>query len=200
MWKSTILAIENGRTCKTCQKHFPLSEYPKTKKGYVRSKSCKKCFNRRNSTPYEGEHKLRTQQRSREYARNNPRRFNRSSDESYAKQKEKLRIRYLNDEEFRLRAKENAKKYRLENPDKEAARKKSRRARQRSATGKFTAQEWLALCARYNHKCVACKKSESLTADHVIPVSKGGSSFIDNIQPLCRSCNSKKHDKTIDYR
>ena len=66
--------------------------------------------------------------------------------------------------------------------------------------GEFTAEEWLALCDWFGNVCLKCGESKPLCADHVTPLSRGGSNTIDNIQPLCRSCNSVKCDKTIDYR
>jgi hypothetical protein len=43
-------------------------------------------------------------------------------------------------------------------------------------------------------KCVRCGNNERLEFDHIIPVSKGGSSTARNIQLLCESCNRKKSD------
>lgn len=45
---------------------------------------------------------------------------------------------------------------------------------------------------RDNYKCVFCAASSALEIDHVIPVSKGGTSEQNNLQVLCRSCNRKK--------
>lgn len=78
-----------------------------------------------------------------------------------------------------------------------------RRTRIRGAGGSFTAEEWKQVKHDADYRCLCCGRQEpeiKLTADHVIPVAKGGSSNIDNIQPLCRSCNSKKSAKHIDYR
>ncbi len=77
----------------------------------------------------------------------------------------------------------------------------ARRARKLNAPGRFTGSEWEQLKADYGNRCLCCGRDDvKLVADHVIPLARGGSDAIDNIQPLCFSCNSKKHTKTIDYR
>jgi hypothetical protein len=45
---------------------------------------------------------------------------------------------------------------------------------------------------RDNHKCQSCGSDKKLEFDHIVPVSKGGSSEANNLQLLCRSCNRSK--------
>jgi hypothetical protein len=80
-------------------------------------------------------------------------------------------------------------------------RENYRRCAKHNNGGSYTVQEWVDLCNKYENKCLACGKTGvQLTADHIVPVSGGGSNYIYNIQPLCRSCNCSKSTKTIDYR
>jgi 5-methylcytosine-specific restriction endonuclease McrA len=74
------------------------------------------------------------------------------------------------------------------------------RAKMLGNGGSFTVCEWESLCKKYNYRCLDCGKRKKLEADHIIPVSKGGTSNIDNIQPLCRTCNARKGTKTTDFR
>jgi 5-methylcytosine-specific restriction endonuclease McrA len=59
------------------------------------------------------------------------------------------------------------------------------------------------LKAHYNYTCLACHRQEpeiELTIDHIVPLSRGGTNDTSNLQPLCKSCNSGKGERIIDYR
>ena len=81
--------------------------------------------------------------------------------------------------------------------------------------GKHTKTQWEALKNQFGYMCLCCKKHEpevTLTKDHVVPitlwkewVSKNKPSYqgndIQNIQPLCQSCNSRKNNNNCnDFR
>jgi 5-methylcytosine-specific restriction endonuclease McrA len=79
----------------------------------------------------------------------------------------------------------------------------NRRMRKRQAGGLLSTGQWKQLKAHYAFTCLCCGKQEpdiKLSADHVIPLAKGGSNDISNIQPLCTVCNARKHTAIIDYR
>jgi len=42
------------------------------------------------------------------------------------------------------------------------------------------------------YRCLRCGTHLNLTADHIHPESMGGETVFENLQTLCRSCNSKK--------
>lgn len=45
---------------------------------------------------------------------------------------------------------------------------------------------------RDEYRCLSCSTHLDLTADHIKPESKGGATSLENLQTLCRSCNSSK--------
>ena len=45
---------------------------------------------------------------------------------------------------------------------------------------------------RDGYRCKQCGTNKHLTVDHINPISRGGSDDFDNLQTLCRSCNSRK--------
>lgn len=53
----------------------------------------------------------------------------------------------------------------------------------------------LAVFAADDYRCVHCGTREELTVDHIIPVSKGGGDERENLQTLCKRCNSSKGTK-----
>jgi 5-methylcytosine-specific restriction endonuclease McrA len=68
----------------------------------------------------------------------------------------------------------------------------------------LTDEEWNQILILQNNSCGWCDcffdDSNPPERDHVIPVSKGGALTFENVQALCRSCNSKKGNKIKDFR
>lgn len=120
------------------------------------------------------------------WAKEHPEEVKEASAKFYANNKDKCR------EQNRI--------YNKKHPEVRVAAKSRRRTRVAKGGGSFSAGEWVSLCNFYGNRCLCCRKKKRLEADHVVPVSKGGSSNINNVQPLCRSCNARKGTKTTDYR
>jgi hypothetical protein len=46
--------------------------------------------------------------------------------------------------------------------------------------------------------CLHCGTRQALSIDHIHPFSKGGTTVYENLQTLCRPCNSRKGAKVLD--
>src|SRR3990167_370511 len=90
------------------------------------------------------------------------------------------------------------KRWRLANKSKKYSYKRAYRARKYGNGGRHTQWDWEALKYAYGYTCQICGGKEPvtpLTEDHTIPLTRGGTDEIENIQPLCKSCNSIKNDR-----
>lgn len=80
---------------------------------------------------------------------------------------------------------------------------RKQKLRRQAVKGSHTRKEWEALKEHYGHACLSCRKTEpsiTLTVDHTIPVARGGSNNISNIQPLCLRCNMRKKTQIINFK
>ncbi len=66
--------------------------------------------------------------------------------------------------------------------------------------GGHTQREWLALVRICGGTCLKCHRTGGIVKDHIIPIHLGGSDSIENLQPLCRGCNTSKGRTQTDYR
>jgi 5-methylcytosine-specific restriction endonuclease McrA len=141
-------------------------------------------------------HRVLNKARSREYRHSHKEQCKQYIDPQ--KQKEASR-RYCKKYPEKVNA--NAKRWRENNPEKFKILCARRTARERSMEGDFTLEEWNSKLEEYNYRCAYCGcelNTETITIDHMIPIVRGGTNYIDNLVPACRSCNSRKHTKTAE--
>ena len=197
------------KICSHCKQEINLSDFGNDKwlclecKRESRRESTKR--NKATREAYEATHKEQRKEIQRKWKANNPEKYKASRKNSLGKwiaeNRDKVRgyVKKWNDKN-RGKVNEYHKVWKAKNPDKVATSRHNTRAQRKGAEGKHTAQEWRELCERYGNKCLCCGEEKPLSVDHVIPLSKGGTNYIDNIQPLCLTCNKRKNTKTIDYR
>jgi 5-methylcytosine-specific restriction endonuclease McrA len=187
------------RRCYRCKKEKALDHfYRSSRDGYVGE--CKECRKKTAHQRYleNKEHILAVNSRWHKANLDHHNALNREWDKRNPDKRREITRRHY----YKYHTREIARviDWRKRNPDKFAIYCKNNRAMRRGAEGRHTLREWQELCERYDNKCAACGKPAKLTVDHIVPLTKGGTNYIENIQPLCQSCNSSKNSKTIDYR
>lgn len=178
-----------GKVCTGCHRSLPITTFSKHSgiKSGLQPK-CKDCVRRQHRAWY-----LKNRQRKLEQ--------NKAWDEANREQRALISHQsYVRNRELNFA---RVRQRREDTPEIRAVYLANGKAKAAGVPGRLMVEEWIELKRRYCYTCLACGRSEpeiKLTMDHVIPLSKGGPNTIDNIQPLCVSCNCIKHRKHIDYR
>jgi len=126
----------------------------------------------------------------------------RENNTDYAIRQRKLKREYCQ----KIDKKEIIKKWRHKNMKKVLEWNRKRLLKKKGVIGNHTDKEWDDLKRYHNFRCLKCGKTEfelgeewkgtsfnKLAKDHIVPIARGGTDYIWNIQPLCVSCNSRKH-------
>ncbi len=219
-----------GKQCRSCEqvKCFGTFNHEKNGKYGLRSR-CQVC-DRTRGRAYSATHREENNERRRRWRQENAERDREYNEAYYRENRDRYtergRAYYQNNRErsqealraFRKKHPEADRRYYEANRDKHYERVKSYRqrnleqyavyaanrlARKKNIGGSVAPQQWEELKAYYSYTCLCCGRREpdiTLTMDHVIPISKDGINAIENIQPLCGSCNSSKGTKIVDYR
>jgi 5-methylcytosine-specific restriction endonuclease McrA len=79
----------------------------------------------------------------------------------------------------------------------------NRRINTKKTISNLTHTDWSIILQLQNYQCTKCGDyfdQKIPTRDHIISVKDGGALTKNNVQALCKSCNSKKGTRYIDFR
>ncbi len=182
------------KRCSTCKEIKPIEQFGKnrnTKSGYMYE--CKECC-KAYSQSTRGKEAIKNHRQTEKYKQSQRRYSQTENRRLYNKQyqrSEKAK-QYQKQYQHSGKRKQVLKRYRQSENGRQVNRKNTMiyRTRKTRGGGSYTIYEWFNLCEFYDFHCLKCNKQFSfkqLAVDHIKPVSKGGSSFIWNIQPLCNN-------------
>lgn len=128
---------------------------------------------------------------------------NKRKDPEFRKYSSNIHKKWAMSDKGKKWVKENSNKYlvtKLEN-------NRRRRIFKKGVKGFHSPKQWEERKRLFDNKCAICGITEKnilekwvgtqftkLTKDHILPLTKGGTENILNIQPLCISCNARKHN------
>jgi 5-methylcytosine-specific restriction endonuclease McrA len=124
------------------------------------------------------------------------------------------RYYYADLEKSRAEAREKFRRIYASNPEIFRARKRAwyqahkekarsqvlrRKARLRDAISPgVTPEQWTEILESFGRACAYCLRTDvPLERDHVEPLSRGGLDEPSNVVPACKSCNSRKCNRTL---
>jgi 5-methylcytosine-specific restriction endonuclease McrA len=199
------------KICSVCKAALPVTQFHKNCSAKDKlAVTCKACTSARNKKWREDNPERRKATFSAWFEKNRER--NRANCAAYyAENKEVLKaqkreFRQLNGDYVRKIERENcetrrdrlrasSREWARNNPDKRLIASQKRRAAKRNAAGSHTVEDIERIRKAQKGRCAACRSKTTLTVDHIIALSKGGSNWPSNIQLLCAPCNAGKNDK-----
>lgn len=172
------------KVCPKCSRIKPETEFYKAKNTRDGLKSwCKKCFNadvvNRNRT------KPKYRQNQRRWESDNREHRRRYFVQYYAKHLERHHEYSRN----------NYRKHKMS----ELTRTRNGYVKRKGAIGTHNASDIRRLFAKQRGKCAYCECdiSNQYHVDHVIPLSRGGTNYPDNLALACPHCNLSKNNKLL---
>lgn len=190
---STLLPSKlEYKTCNTCGITKPVIDfYPKVmRKSWGYTSDCRLCISRKCEI-YRKNNKEKKSAAGKLYYQNNKDKYRVWGAKRNGKPQTEKRKLYL----------ANYHKTHRKSTEVNSINCANRRARRRNAKGDLTNRIWNEIVNFYGNKCLSCGRSDvKITIDHIIPLFYDGKNSVNNVQPLCFSCNSRKGTKTIDYR
>lgn len=184
--------------CTSCGESKPLSEFRRRGVGY--RNPCKECHKAANAT-YKTQNRAVVNAGNAAYRERNRDAINDRIKRWYAEHPDRAaEMRREGRKRNADRRKAYNRAYREAHPDLYRNAYNNRRARLKGNGGTHTVAEWAAVKAAQDYTCLHCRKREpeiTLTRDHIIPLAKGGTNDIGNIQGLCALCNSRKSAKIV---
>lgn len=213
-------SLFDGKNCTCCRRWCLLDNYYADRSAPDgRQSRCKDC-QKASARTYRLAHPEWAAAHAAEYSKTHKERIteNRHQSRPLRKEQENERNRqyrrthayhYRPSEEFKIKRREYQRSYYqkyIQDPDRhrtKIAGLHRYKSRKRGNGGSYTSQEWEAVVQSFDRRCLKCGKQEpaiKLTVDHVVPLFRGGTNDISNLQPLCKPCNSSKGTKIIDYR